>query len=922
MQTFFGIPISAYRRALREWGPFTFVLLLFFLSGAAGLVYQVVWTRKLVLLFGTTAYAVSTVLSVFFLGLGIGSFWGGKLADRSRNPLKLYGIFEILIGIWAVLFIVGIDRGEAIVAGALQSFSSTRAGGVALRAILAATFLLVPVTLMGTTLPLLSKLIGRSDATRGMRIGLLYVLNTIGAVSGCLFAGVYGIEMLGYTRTTFVAAAANVGIGVLAYLVSLYLPYEGTATTAENATPAARATRQTKLVFVAFAISGFCTLALEVLWTRLLSLVFMGTTYAYTAMLASILIGIAAGSLAAAAIADRSKSPGALLGIVECFAGIFCAATLIFIARLPENMREFQRTYSLDFDGQMMVLFASSFTVLLIPTLLIGMTFPLAVRAVAQSHDRLGNDVGLLYGLNTFGGVLGAIAGGYLILPMLGAHRGLLALSLILLAVGAMLIIGNTQRKPFAGGILAPIVAIALIAWMKLPEDVNESLNKSYLPAEHHVVAYKEGVEGTIVVSEPEGNTGNSNRALWINGVQATQSIAKGVRMNRFQGVLPFVFDRDPKTALLICFGSGITAGTLSTSNLHVTGVELSHDVLGMAHLFEEDNWHALENPRLNMVVDDGRNFLLTHEGKYDVITFEPMPLAVAGVSTFYSTEFYELCKMRLAQDGIVVQWVPLHATNLEVVRTLMTTFQSVFPETSAWFINADLFVVGSDSPLTIDISSAMKRMNEPKIAEGMRDVGLVDTVDMVASFFMSREQIATFANDAPIMSDDRPWVEFLVPRILHKETVGKSLAALIPHFESPLAYATAAADTSTDAELRERLDRRFRARAITLKGIQAIYAAGPMANPEQFLEQALDIDPTETLARAYYGEIAPQRVAILLRQSEFAKAQEYLDRFERYVPESVEVWKLREKLYTAWEQPEKAAAARKKYDELFALGL
>ncbi|MCC6796295.1 MAG: fused MFS/spermidine synthase [Candidatus Hydrogenedentes bacterium] len=916
MQTFFGIPISAYRRALREWGPFTFILLIFFLSGAAGLVYQVVWTRKLVLLFGTTAYAVSTVLSVFFLGLGIGSFCGGKLADRSRNPLRLYAIFEILIGIWAVVFIVGIDRGEFIVASALQSFSSTRAGGVALRAFLAAAFLLVPVTLMGTTLPLLSKLIGRSDSTRGMRIGLLYVLNTIGAVSGCLYAGVYGIEMLGYTKTTYVAAAINVGIGIVAFVASIYLPYERTAQTPINVEPRDIQTRKTKLIFIAFAVSGFCTLALEVIWTRLLSLVFMGTTYAYTAMLASILIGIAAGSLIAAAIADRTKSPGVLLGLVECLAGIGCAATLIYIERLPESMRAFRQTYSLDFDGQMMVLFASSFTVLLIPTLLIGMTFPLAVRAVAQSHDRLGNDVGLLYGLNTFGGVLGAIGGGYLILPLLGAHDGLLGLSVLLLLVGAVLIFGNVRRKSFAAVALSLPIVLGLFVWMRLPEDVSRSLNKSYLPAEHHVVAYKEGVEGTVVVSEPEGNTGNSNRALWINGVQATQSIAKGVRMNRFQGVLPFVFDRDPKTALLICFGSGITAGTLSTSDLEVTGVELSHDVLGMAHLFEEDNWHVLENPRLHMNVDDGRNFLLTHEGKYDVITFEPMPLAVAGVSTFYSTEFYDLCKMRLAPNGIVVQWVPLHATNLEVVRTLMSTFQSVFPECTAWFINADLFVVGTESPLHIDIANAVKRMTEPKIAEGMRGVGLVDTVDMVSSFFMSRDAIAAFAQGAPLMSDDRPWVEFLVPRILHKETVGESLEALTPHFESPLAYATEAG-ASGDPELRERLDRRFRARAITLKGIRVIYSGGPMSHPEQFLEQALDIDPSETLAQAYYGEIAPQRTAIYLRQSKFADAEAYLDRFERYVPGRVDVWKLREDLYTAWDQPGKAAAARDKYKEL-----
>ncbi|NUM56120.1 MAG: fused MFS/spermidine synthase [Candidatus Hydrogenedentes bacterium] len=921
MDRFFGIPISTYRRVAREWGPFGVVLLFFYLSGAAGLVYQVVWTRKLVLLFGTTAYAVSTVLSVFFLGLGIGSFWGGRIADRCANPLRIYGVFEILIGVWAVLFIVGIDRGEFIVAQALQTFATSRAGGVALRALLAAAFLIVPVTLMGATLPLLSKMIGRSDRTRGLRIGLLYVINTAGAVSGCVFAGIYGIELYGYAKTTYIAAAANIGIGIFALIACGWFAYEKEDATFEQRTSGTPAAKAISIVAIAFAVSGFCTLALEVMWTRVLTLVFMGTTYAYTAMLASILVGIALGSLIAAALADRMKSPVFALGLVECAAGIACAATLIFIERLPETVQRFQHEYSLQFEGQMRVLFASSFTVLLVPTVFIGMTFPFAVRAVAASHARLGKDIGRLYGLNTFGGVLGAIAGGYILLPTLGAHTGIAVLGAVLIAIGIVLACTSAVRTIPKVALLVLVICVGGVVVSKLPRDVSESLNRSYLPPEHRVVAFREGVEGTVVVSEPVGNTGNSNRALWINGVQATQSILKGVRMNRFQGVLPFVFDREPKTALLICFGSGITAGTLATSHLSVTGVELSHDVLEMAHLFEDDNWHALANPNLRMHVDDGRNFLLTHEGRYDVITFEPMPLAVAGVSTFYSEEFYELCKMRLAPNGIVVQWVPLHATNLEVVRTAMRTFHEVFPYCTAWFVNADLFVAGSENPLRIDIGNAVRRMSEPQIADGMGEVGFVDATDMLSSYFMSGEAIATFAGDAPVMSDDRPWVEFLVPRILHQNTVGDSLRALIPHFESPFAIADEQTLQSAGAELRERLERRHRARAITIEGIETVYAVGPIGNPERIFEEALDIDPTDILARSYYSEIAPQRFAQFVRYKEYEEAEAYLDRFARYVPESGEVWAYRVELYTAWGKAQEAAEARRKLDELSARG-
>jgi len=904
MGTFFGISTQAYARFARAAAPLLLVLSFFFISGACGLVYQVVWTRKLVLLFGTTAFAISTVLSVFFLGLGIGSLWGGRLADRLKQPLLAYAILEIAIGIWAAIFILGIDSGESAIAYVLRVFGTSRVAGILVRAALAMLFILLPVILMGATLPLLSKFLAKSDATRGFRISILYVMNTIGAVTGCLFAGVYGIEMLGYKMTTFVAAAGNIGVGILALLAMRWLPPQETASEIQHNSEQLVASRMS-LVTVVFAISGFCTLALEVLWTRLLTLVFMGTTYAYTVMLTAILAGIALGSLIAGVLADRTKSPALWFGLVECAAGIACFASLILIAQLPETMAALQHRFSFSFQGRMIVQFLSAFTVLIFPTILFGMTFPFAVRAATQSHARLGADVGLLYGVNTFGGVVGAIVGGYLLLPVVGAHNGVLALGAILLIAGGLLMVrGTTSTSARAFAVVGVSLAIAYVV-PKLPDDASHALNQKYISKDEQIIAYREGVEGTVVVSEPANNPGTSNRTLWINGVQATQSVQKGVWMNRFQGVLPFVFDRDPRNALLICFGSGITAGTLASSNLEVTGVELSHDVLAFANLFETDNWNALANPRLKMLVDDGRNFLLTKSGQYDIITFEPMPIAVSGVATFYSREFYELCKSRLAPRGIVVQWMPLHGTDIHVIRTLLRTFHDIFPECSVWFVNSDLFVVGSSEPLQVSYANAERRMSEPRIAAGLREAGINDVTELLSRHFMTTRGVVAASQDGSVMRDDRPWIEFAVPRILHTNVVGASIEALLPHFEPlPTSGAFDGVPEDTAVHVKAGLEKRYRARLHTFAGIQKAYAIGPLGNPEKDFEEALRIDPEDAMARAYFLELAPQRMAIMLRTEEFEEAEAYLTTLETLFPGSPQVLAMKAQLERALAAP------------------
>ena len=882
-----------------QWGLLLSALILFFISGACGLLYQVVWTRKLVLLFGTTPYAVSTVLSIFFLGLGLGSWWGGRLADRSRHPLTVYGIFEIVIGVWAVAFILMIGWGESVVVHILQAFTSSHSMGIALRAVLALVFLIVPVTLMGATLPLLAKFVSAGPSVRGLRIGALYGINTLGAVAGCALSGFVFIENFGYTRTTLIGAAANLAIGALALALAKVFPHQSSEAT-NNAVNKDAAHWTQSLVVMAFAVSGFCFLALEVVWTRLLAIVFLGTTYAFTTMLTALLCGIAAGSLAAAGISDRARHRVSLLGVVQAIMGIACIATLAVFAGLPDRLTNWQKDSGMSWDTMLQAKFTLSFMALFIPTFLSGMTFPIAVKAVASTPSSLGRRVGRLYSANTFAGVLGALAGGYVIIPRFGTHAGVIILAAILVVSGVALIVAcPTRRLPVKGIALVALVALTVGAWRIAPSDVGRAVNQWYIPKDQSIIHYDEDVAGTIVVSSPNDDTSGSNRVLWINAVQATTSIEKGVMMNRFEGVLPVIFNRTPKTALFMCFGSGITAGTLGLSDFErIDAVEIAKPVLEAAPLFKVDNFDVLNNKKLNFIVDDGRNFLLTTKNTYDVITFEPMPLAIAGVSTFYTLEYYRLCLEHLAPGGLVSQWVPLHSLSADLVRSLTSTFVSVFPEYCGWFVNSDLFLIGSNQPLRVSYGAMKQRLENPVIHAALDRVGLGDPIEFLNTYMLSKAGVAAYAQGGGVMTDDRPWAEFEAPRLIYESNVPQALKELTAHFESPKDIFDTAGLSSTEAEsVLQAVERRHASHVDLYQGVQSFYQ-GPMANPEVQFKKALQIDPQDRAAQTYLAEITVAKAKMQVRWDQKAEAIAGLEEAIRLAPVKPELFLILADIY------------------------
>jgi spermidine synthase/MFS family permease len=881
---------------------FSLLLLFFLISGGCGLIYQVVWTRQLVTLLGTAAYAVSTVLAVFFAGLGVGGWLGGHLADRSRNPLRLYGIAEIIIGLWAALFPLLLKVTESRAVGVLQLCPDSRPYAVLTRALLSAGLLFVPVCAMGTTLPLLARYLQRHKVC-GTRVAALYAVNIFGAAVACYFTGYFLVERLGFTATLWVGATLNLAVGIGAVLAAR-LREETPATDLRRLqnthkisdVKEAGSNSVAYLYILAVAVSGFCVLVLEVIWTRLLSMVFLGTVYAYSTMLTVVLVGLALGAGVAAWVSDRVRSHRFTVGVAFGLASLAVWVSWVLLGRLPEAFAEAQQGSGYSWSHETWTKFLLSFTVLLPPTTVLGTIFPLTLRAATSEIQRVGRDIGRLYAVNTAAGVLGSVGTGFLFMPYLGSQTTTLGVSCVY-AVTAILFLGRALDMPVKKRFLAGAALLLALgsAVIFRRDDVLEKIHRGYLPSDHRLLHFVEGTEGTVAVSEPLTETEGRNRVLWINRVQATTSIERGVRMNRFQGILPLVLDREPQDVLFMCFGSGITCGTLALHPFRrIDAVEISRDVLAVAPFFARDNLEVYRRSNVRFHIDDGRNFLVTHAGPYDVITFEPMPLAVAGVSSFYTREFYTLCRSGLTSDGVVSQWIPLHSSSVELVRGLVRTFVEVFPYTSGWFINADMFLLGSQRPLRVDLRRLEARLQNPALATAAAEAWFPDALEVAACFAWDDAALRAFAEGARIMRDDLPYAEYEAPRNVYARSVPPLLEASAPYSFDPLPHLVR---TEGDAERVEAFRRRWEAHRNDVSALKSYYGGMAIGNRALDLFLAsLDIDPQDANAQHYVFQILDAQIPLLLRWEERKKAREILDAVERRLPHHPRVLEWRAK--------------------------
>ena len=772
------------RSSARYW-PFLLVLALFFLSGASGLVYQVIWVRLLTRIFGTTTFAVSALLAAFMAGLGLGAALAARYLTKIRHPLRWFGALEIGIGLYALALNAMLPAGEALFLGLVSQLGLSGAGENFAKVVLAFIVLLPPTTLMGASLPLLVKQSVNRLSTVGLRTGTLYAINTLGAAGGCFLAGFYTIPLWGMETTTQIAASANSFVGLAAIALSFLLAApERDEVDGLDKPESSQTTSRLRWTIAAFTVSGFAALGLEVVWTRLLTLVFKGYSYSFTAMLTVFLIGIALGSVAFARPADRVRDPEALLGILQIAIGVSATAFTALLLFYDDSRLLLEYKLGYDFVGHTAGKFVTALVVLGVPTFLFGAQFPVVSRLATDEAKTAGRRVGLLYAMNVVGSILGALVTGYVLIPLAGTQTSLRLLASSMIATGLVLVFKRSQLPSLSKRAVAVVAVVAFGAFvLATPSDLSLQVHRQWLQDGEMISHYEEGASATVMVASAKDA---SAKRILVNGSSASNSTSYGLSVNRVQGSIPFLFDRMPKKVLAACFGTGITFGTLSQFDIEqMDGVDISPEVIRAAEQFREENYDVVNNDRVTIHIDDGRNFLLKSREPYDVITMEPMPPALAGVADMYTKEFYDLCNDHLNPGGFVSQWVPMYYLTLDDMKMLYRTFAESFPYAMVFYHNFDSFLVGSDQPLRLSPAAFDQRLVSKQLARDLAAIQLLSPEDLFSAYLMGRDAMLRFAGDAPIVTDDHPIVEFTAPKAVDMSTTAGNYLAVTEYAES-----------------------------------------------------------------------------------------------------------------------------------------
>jgi predicted membrane-bound spermidine synthase len=463
--------------------------------------------------------------------------------------------------------------------------------------------------------------------------------------------------------------------------------------------------------------------------------------------------------------------------------------------------------FGYDWFGYTMMKFLVSLVILGIPTFLFGAQFPVVSRIATESARRAGDRVALLYAANVAGAIAGALLTGFALIPLLGSHASLRWLAAAMMISGALLVVRG-ELSPASRRSLVAVGGMAVFAGVSLatPVDPSRRIHEGWLVPGESTSYYREGASATVFVAKHSQEVDHDARIL-VNGSSASNSTHYGLTLNRIQGSIPFLFERMPRKVFATCFGTGITFGTVGQFDVAMDGVEISAEVIDAAGEFARLNY-ARGNPRIRIHIDDGRNFLLKSRERYDAITMEPMPPAIAGVSDLYTREFYGLCRERLAPGGVMSQWVPLYFLTLEDVRMLYRTFAESFPQVLVFHHMYDTFLVGSDQPLVPDPEAFENRLTSFDLRRDLEKIGLGTLPEIYGTFLMDRDAALRFSAGAPIITDDRPLVEYTGPKAVDISTTPTNYLELVK-FATPI---TEVLDKErVSPELLRSLEERFR---------------------------------------------------------------------------------------------------------------
>ncbi len=792
------------------YSPFlAFTPLLFLLagSGCAALIYEIVWFQLLQLVIGSSAVSLGLLLAFYMGGMCLGSAAFGPLVSSRFDPRRGFVLLELGIGAFGVVALFGIPViGRLYLAGPANGLA-----GLLFRGVIAALCLLPPTVLMGCTLPAAARWAEArwSGTAPGpvSRLGLLYSANTCGAVAGCLFAGFYLLRVHDLAVATYTAASMNIAAAVLAFL----LPANLTKTRHDRSAnaPPLRA-RGVIWIYLSIALSGLAALGAEVVWTRLLSLLFGATVYTFSIILAVFLAGLWAGSGAGSLALRRFRDPRLALAGCQLLIVLACAWTAYTLARAlpywpvdPWLSLNPWMTFELDMLRCAWAILPAA--------LLWGASFPLALACAAGEGEDPARLTGEVYAANTAGAIAGALLFSLVLIPSLGTagSQQILVWVAAVSAMAALVPLSFLQRVPLwsAAGCAVAIVfawaisaAIPEVPWQVLAfgRRVAPVLRDARSGAEGALpvpLFVGEGINSSVVIAQRGNRTGD--RIFYVSGKAEASSEPIDMRLQRMMGHLPALIHPDPHSALVVGFGAGVTAGSF------VPYPEVQRIVIceleplippASGKFFAPQNNNVLLDPRTDVVYDDARHYVLTTPDKFDVITTDPIHPWVKGTSALYSREFYELVKRHLNPGGVAAQWLPLYESDEDTVRTELATFFSVFPGATVWSNNLndqgyDLVLLGRAEESAIDVNVIDRRLKTAgyaRVSASLAEVGFPSAADLLATYAGRAPDLQPMLTDAQINDDLSMRLQYLAGLGLNSAEAGRLYHEILSYRKFP----------------------------------------------------------------------------------------------------------------------------------------
>ncbi len=761
------------------------LLLVFTFSGASGLIYEVLWTRRLTHIFGSTTLAVSTVLAAFMGGLAVGSVLLGGWADRNRHrALRAYGLLEVAIGLLGFSIPLLLGAVGFVYLRLAPALESSPMAFFVVQFLLVGLVLVLPCALMGGTLPILARwLVGRESEIGG-RVAVLYAANTLGACAGAAAATYVLLPFVGVREGELVAVAMNLAAGAVALLLARgsrpAAEPEAAAPAPAAVDPAPIPVSGERALLLAIALSGFAAMVDEVAWARLVGLIFSSSVYAFGLMLLLFLAGIGIGSAIYARL--RAGDPARVLG-VALVGNTFAA--LLGIALVPQLPFAYMRGFPAVKDSfafrEALQLVATA-PLLLPMAILFGIAFPAAVAATARLRD-MGRGVGRVTAWNTLGTVAGAFLGGFVLIPRIGMRASLTLAAASTAVAGVLALSRSTAHAWRTRGLVAAgaalVVALLLPAWPRnllamgtgfyatMYGDV-QGLRDAERRSD--LLFYKDGIATTLSVDR-QGSV-----LFYRSNGKTDASTDPGDMANQLLlGHLPMLLHPNPREVFVIGLGTGVSAA--AAARYPAQSIEIA-DIEGAAReatqQFAAQNRNVLADPRVRFLVADGRNALLARDKTFDVIISDPSDVWVAGVGSLFTREFYALARQRLKPGGVMVQWFHMHSLPPEQLKLIVATFRSVFPYASLWRPNhGDVILIGSFDPVPWDLARIRRRIESiPGVAEDLRSIGFWHPLSIFAAFVLDGEDLGRMLADVSgLHTDDHPVIEYLSPRAGYVDT-------------------------------------------------------------------------------------------------------------------------------------------------------